>query len=171
MKRLFAISFLFTALIFDILLAALLIFPSAGLAGTNQWTTNGPFGGNVSSLAVSPNFASDRTLFAGTFGGGVFSYTYTAGDTTPPAVSSVSPSGWINTASPTISADYSDSGSGINTASVAVYLDGRTPPGCTATATLVSCLASGLTDGSHYKCQVTPRFPKLSDSNLPAPGV
>ena len=50
--------------------AALLLQPQAGLAGTNQWTTNGPYGGSVSSLAVSPNFASDHTLFAGTYGGG-----------------------------------------------------------------------------------------------------
>ena len=53
-------------------LAVFLVLPSTGHAGTNQWTSNGPSGQMVKALAVSPNFASDKTLFAGTNGGGVF---------------------------------------------------------------------------------------------------
>ncbi|MHB1389821.1 MAG: WD40/YVTN/BNR-like repeat-containing protein [Thermoleophilia bacterium] len=57
-----------------ILLAGLLL-PAAGLAGTNQWTTNGPYGGGVRSLALSPSFASDHTLFAVSYNNGVFKST------------------------------------------------------------------------------------------------
>lgn len=70
--------------------------------------------------------------------------------TEPPSVSNVQPSGWINTTSTTISADYTDhSGSGINLASVAVYLDAAPLSDCTKTETHVSCFVSGLSEGHH----------------------
>ena len=40
-------------------------------AGFNVWTSIGPEGGNVSALAIDP--ATPATLYAGTWGGGVFS--------------------------------------------------------------------------------------------------
>lgn len=68
----------------------------------------------------------------------------------PPTVTVIVPSGLINTDSTTISADYQDnSGTGIDLASVAVYLDGVLRTGCTAGATHVSCPASGLAQGLH----------------------
>lgn len=51
---------------------ALLGFPRSGEAGDKVWTTGGPEGGAVDALAISPNFAVDQTLFAGTNGGGVY---------------------------------------------------------------------------------------------------
>ncbi|MFA6000649.1 MAG: NosD domain-containing protein [Thermoleophilia bacterium] len=66
----------------------------------------------------------------------------------PPTVSNVQPAGTINSASATISADYSDS-TGIDPASVIMSMDGATLTDCTASATSVSCPVSGLTEGSH----------------------
>jgi photosystem II stability/assembly factor-like uncharacterized protein len=40
-------------------------------AGTDQWTSNGPFGGGINSLCRSPQFSTDHTIFAGT-GDGFF---------------------------------------------------------------------------------------------------
>ncbi|MCL6093467.1 MAG: Ig-like domain repeat protein [Actinomycetota bacterium] len=101
----------------------------------------------VRSVALSPNFVSDQTLFAGTWGDGVFSYTFQ--NTTPPSVTNLQPSGLISTTSTTITADYADSGSGINSASAAVALDGTAVSGCTATATSISCPVTGLAEGAH----------------------
>ncbi|MGD0997122.1 MAG: hypothetical protein ABR941_02215 [Thermoleophilia bacterium] len=42
-----------------------LSLPSSAFAGPNAWTTSGTFGGNVYSVAVSPAYATDHTLFAG----------------------------------------------------------------------------------------------------------
>ena len=42
-------------------------------AGFNVWTSIGPEGGNVSALAIDP--ATPATLYAGTWGGGVFKST------------------------------------------------------------------------------------------------
>jgi photosystem II stability/assembly factor-like uncharacterized protein len=42
-------------------------------AGTNVWTSNGPEGGCIQALAIDP--ATLSTLYAGTFGGGVFKST------------------------------------------------------------------------------------------------
>src|SRR5450756_113425 len=61
------------------LLIGLSVLSSAGLAGWNEWTTNGPYGVNVTSLALSPNFASDHTLFAGTDTSGVYKSTDSGG--------------------------------------------------------------------------------------------
>ncbi|MHB8793443.1 MAG: Ig-like domain-containing protein [Thermoleophilia bacterium] len=70
-------------------------------------------------------------------------------DVTPPAISSVQPSGTITVSSTNVSANYTDSGSGINSSTVAVYLDGSLRSGCTATASSVNCSVFGLADGAH----------------------
>jgi len=55
-------------------LACLLGFSFAGVAeaGRNVWTTGGPEGGDIRALAVDP--VTPTTLYAGTFGGGVFAF-------------------------------------------------------------------------------------------------
>jgi len=73
---------------------------------------------------------------------------FIVGDNRPPTIGSVLPTGKIYSGSTTITASYSDS-SGINQGSVSITLDGSPLPGCTVTATSVSCPASGLTLGSH----------------------
>ena len=76
---------------------------------------------------------------------GSFSYI----DDAPPVISSVAPSGFINTAAPAVSAAFTDSGTGVNTAAVGVVLDGNPVAGCTITAVSVSCPVSGLAEGPH----------------------
>jgi len=76
---------------------------------------------------------------------GSFSYI----DDQPPVISDVLPSGFLNAGSPVISASYSDSGTGVDAASVSVTLDGTPLSGCAATAGSVSCPTSGLADGVH----------------------
>ncbi|MBI5870348.1 MAG: hypothetical protein HZB44_05230, partial [Actinobacteria bacterium] len=70
-------------------------------------------------------------------------------DTTAPSVTNVLPTGTITTSSTTVSASYSDAGSGINSATAKVYLDGTAMTGCTATASSISCPATGLANGTH----------------------
>jgi hypothetical protein len=57
------------------LACAALLVTSAHLAraGTNLWTTHGPDGGPVLTLAIDPS--SSSTLYAGTLGAGVFKST------------------------------------------------------------------------------------------------
>ncbi|MDP2990548.1 MAG: hypothetical protein Q8O57_08295 [Kiritimatiellota bacterium] len=52
--------------------------PHTVSAGTNVWTSNGPEGGNIYSLAIDP--AAPTTLYAGTYGGGVFKRTNGGGN-------------------------------------------------------------------------------------------
>lgn len=70
-------------------------------------------------------------------------------DTTPPAISSVLPAGTVSSGSATIKVYYSDSGGSINTASLAVYLDGILLNGCSANQSVASCAVYGLTLGAH----------------------
>lgn len=70
-------------------------------------------------------------------------------DTTPPTVSNVEPTGTIDTTNTTISADYADAQSGVNSVSVAVYLDNQRLENCTATDTHVNCDVTGLAEGKH----------------------
>src|SRR6266542_2893379 len=42
-------------------------------AGINQWTSNGPYGGIIESLAVDPT--TPTTIYAGTYFGGLFKST------------------------------------------------------------------------------------------------
>jgi len=74
---------------------------------------------------------------------------YTARDEVTPQVTSISPSGFINNSATTISATYSDGGTGVNTSSVAVAVDGSPAQGCTATLTRVDCPSSIFQEGSH----------------------
>ncbi len=70
-------------------------------------------------------------------------------DSTPPLVTSVEPSGLVTEASATVVVYYMDSGSGIDTSSVQVTLDGVPLAGCTVTTAQASCPVSGLVDGAH----------------------
>ena len=70
-------------------------------------------------------------------------------DTQPPVVSNVQPAGMINSNSASISAYYTDTGSGIDSATATMMVDGNALSGCTASTTFVSCPATGLSDGSH----------------------
>ncbi|MBI5870380.1 MAG: hypothetical protein HZB44_05390 [Actinobacteria bacterium] len=70
-------------------------------------------------------------------------------DSIAPSVTGIQPGGTINTTSTTISADYSDSGSGIDSATATVYLDSVLVTGCTADAVSVSCPVTGLSVGAH----------------------
>lgn len=63
------------ALAVAICLAMLGAWPAPAQAGDKIWTRGGPEGGAVDAFAISPNFAVDQTLFAGTNGGGVFKTT------------------------------------------------------------------------------------------------
>jgi len=58
---------------FSIFAAFLFSTPASAF---NEWTrTGGPYAGWVGSVAVSPDYANDQTVFAGTGGGGVFKST------------------------------------------------------------------------------------------------
>jgi len=70
-------------------------------------------------------------------------------DPSLPSVTAVSPQGTVHTGNVTVAADYSDSDSGIDTASVTVTLDGGFVSGCNATDTRVSCPLTSLADGAH----------------------
>ncbi len=70
-------------------------------------------------------------------------------DDIPPVVTDVAPTGIVSTASTTISASYSDSGTGIDTGTTAVTLDGNPVAGCAISSSGVSCAISGLADGAH----------------------
>ncbi|MFA5802667.1 MAG: hypothetical protein WC911_09375 [Thermoleophilia bacterium] len=72
-------------------------------------------------------------------------------DATAPTASGMQPTGNINTATSTISAILSDgSGSGVNAGGVSVALDGvDVSPGCSITASSLSCGTGALTVGDH----------------------
>lgn len=70
-------------------------------------------------------------------------------DETPPVVSAVSPAGDIHDAQAQISVQYSDTGSGIDTAAVPVELDGGSLSGCNVTETGAICQVTGLQIGPH----------------------
>lgn len=76
---------------------------------------------------------------------------FNVGDNTAPAVADVLPTDTVYGGSAIVGADYSDPGiaSGIDTASVVVYLDGNEINSCTANETNVSCETSGLASGTH----------------------
>ncbi|MHB8859828.1 MAG: hypothetical protein ACYC6Z_10175 [Thermoleophilia bacterium] len=73
-------------------------------------------------------------------------------DTSNPVISGLTPSGDIQTSTPTLHAALADygTGSGINSASSAIYLDGSGTAltGCTRTAAAIDCPAS-VTAGAH----------------------
>lgn len=45
---------------------------TAGLLTGSSWTSNGPYGASIRELVVSPNYAQDKTVFAGSWGSGIF---------------------------------------------------------------------------------------------------
>ena len=51
-------------------LVVLAVQPTTGLAQTGTWVSHGPEGGNIAALAIDPG--SSSTVYAATFGGGVF---------------------------------------------------------------------------------------------------
>ena len=70
-------------------------------------------------------------------------------DGMPPTITGIQPSGGITTSTATISAYYSDSGTGVDAASVYVYLDSGYVNGCSITSASASCNVYGLANGSH----------------------
>jgi hypothetical protein len=75
-------------------------------------------------------------------------------ETTPPVISSVEPDGEIGEATPTISASYSDAGTGVNVSSVVLKLGGQILP-ATPTSTGVSYkVLTPLEVGVTYKVEV-----------------
>ncbi|MHB8859829.1 MAG: hypothetical protein ACYC6Z_10180, partial [Thermoleophilia bacterium] len=76
-------------------------------------------------------------------------FNVTVADTTAPVITSVLPQGIVTSSSPTISASYSDSGTGVGASTVEVLLDGLPLTGCTAAADHVDCPASNLGHGPH----------------------
>ncbi|HLX07841.1 MAG TPA: DNRLRE domain-containing protein, partial [Thermoanaerobaculia bacterium] len=73
-----------------------------------------------------------------------------AGDTTPPALAITSPSQpVINNPTPAITVTYSDSGSGVDTSTLSITLDGAALAGCIAGAASASCTSPTLAPGGH----------------------
>ncbi len=71
-------------------------------------------------------------------------------DTTAPVITATSPAVTIFTSSTDVSASFGDvGGSGINSASAQLALDGTTLTGCVATSGNITCPASGLANGTH----------------------
>ena len=70
-------------------------------------------------------------------------------DFTPPLITGVSPAGKIYSNSAAVTVYYADVGSGINTSSVHVTLDGTSLAGCSITGTYASCPVAGLVAGTH----------------------
>jgi len=58
-------------------LAVCIPFSTVAHAGAGVWTSGGPYGGDILSLAINPS--NPATLYAGTFGGGVFKSTDSGG--------------------------------------------------------------------------------------------
>lgn len=96
------------------------------------------------SSAVGPSQSTNYRSYGG------FRHAAVNFDTVPPVVGSVAPSGWVTTTGPTITAGYSDAGTGINSSSASISLDGGGAlPGCTADQSAISCPAPGLGQGHH----------------------
>ena len=55
-----------------LLVVVLLAVGSPVLAQSPSWSCHGPYGGRVLAMAISPQYASDGTVFAGTEQGGLF---------------------------------------------------------------------------------------------------
>ena len=96
----------------------------------------------INLVTASPSYASDLTIFSAT-NRGVWSYTATI------PVNNITPTGWITTADTHITADLTDNGSGINSASLSVYLDGSALSSCSLNSAHVDCPVTGLTEGQH----------------------
>ncbi len=120
----------------------------AALSGCSITTTNASC--NVYGLTVGPHtIGGSVTDNAGNTSS--INGSFNVGDSTPPVISSVQPSGSINTDSASINVYYSDPApaSGINTSSVSVTLDGNPVSGCTVTSAYANCPVYNLAVGSH----------------------
>jgi len=75
---------------------------------------------------------------------------FTTADITPPTAGNLLPSGWVASTSPNLEADLADGGSGINSATASISLDGGAPlSGCTVSAAHISCPTTSLSEGPH----------------------
>ncbi|MDO8736465.1 MAG: NosD domain-containing protein [Thermoleophilia bacterium] len=120
----------------------------------NSFNRAAPAGGNFWSNWTSPTGSDGFVTNPYTFTGGQDNKPWNLQDgwqdMTAPTVENVIPSGTIAAVNPTISADYGDAGSGINTASVHITLDGgEITSGCAISASNASCPQTGLTYGHH----------------------
>jgi hypothetical protein len=57
----------------SVAIAVALSFSSVAYAGQSVWTSGGPYGGSIQALSIDPT--TPATLYAGTFGGGVYKST------------------------------------------------------------------------------------------------
>ncbi|MDO8736300.1 MAG: NosD domain-containing protein, partial [Thermoleophilia bacterium] len=104
---------------------------------------------DVYGLAMGPHSISG-SLSDNQGNSSSFNGSFDVADRAAPSVDDFKPSGYINTGSTVLSASYSDYlGSGIDSSTTAVYLDGGLVAGCTATTAGVDCPVSGLVDGTH----------------------
>jgi beta propeller repeat protein len=69
-------------------------------------------------------------------------------DSQPPEFGPMT-TGWLNSDSPLITAEYSDAVSGVNPAAVVMTLDGSPLAGCTVSAASISCPSAALGQGEH----------------------
>jgi hypothetical protein len=98
----------------------------------------------ISGLHEYVTYSGALAVYDGNANGASTALNFTTADVTNPNVAITAPVGTINTSSTTITATYSDSGSGINSASAVVYLDSSPVSGCTADGSGVSCTVTGL---------------------------
>ncbi|MHB8792726.1 MAG: discoidin domain-containing protein, partial [Thermoleophilia bacterium] len=70
-------------------------------------------------------------------------------DVAPPLISNIIPTGTISTSEITVGADFLDTGSGINTSSLVVSLDGNVLTDCLITTNNFRCAVSGIANGNH----------------------
>jgi hypothetical protein len=86
-------------------------------------------------------------------------------DTTPPQLTITAPGNYANTVSPTASAQYSDSGSGIDSTSVHVYVDGtEITSNFTITNSSLTGTLSSLSEGSHqFRVKVADKAGNVTD--------
>jgi predicted CXXCH cytochrome family protein len=77
-----------------------------------------------------------------------FTGSFTVHDTTVPTIVSIQPTGAVHDVTK-VEVVYSDVGSGINTSSLNIMLDGTSLTGCTVSVTSASCPISGLETGLH----------------------
>ncbi|MBI5870411.1 MAG: right-handed parallel beta-helix repeat-containing protein [Actinobacteria bacterium] len=103
--------------------------------------TSGLAQGNHGIEIISYDLSGNANVFTGAF----------FVDSVSPGIANLQPAGTIATSSTIISATLSDpaAGSGIDTSSTTVSLDGQALTGCTVSATDFSCPVSGLAEGAH----------------------
>ncbi len=80
---------------------------------------------------------------------------YMAPDSVSPEVTSITPAGYSNVSPVTITATYTDSGAGVDPASVVVNLDGAPLSGCTVTGMRADCPAGILSAGVSHAVDVS----------------